>query len=551
MKRSAALVPVAFLMALAGCVDGGTPATVADVGSPPSQGMKPLRELAGSKPNIILILADDMGWSDLGSYGSEIATPVLDRLAREGLQFTQFTNTSKCFPSRASLMTGLYPQQVGKDRSSNTRMVGGATFAESLKRAGYHTYMVGKHHGIENPIERGFDHYRGLRDGAGNYFNPGTTARPGEPEPARKEKEGRVWCFEGNCAKGYKPDNPHFYTTDAFTDWSIEYLREAMADGAPYFLYLAYTAPHDPLQAPEEARAPYRGKFDAGYARAADKRWENLRRLKLVDERYPRPSPMYRDWDRLSAEEKADQTARMEIYAAMVHRLDEQIGRIVAFLEANGALDNTLILFMSDNGSSAELVRQGKTGREIGSEYPVGSVGRWASLGADWAEVSNTPFRYYKNDSYQGGTASPMIVHWPRALGLESRRVEAPSNLIDIHPTLLSLAGLSYVPVADANGRTTPLPGVSLLPLFEGKRALVRPRPIFNRWQRGRSVRDGDWKLVSMASEGQAEDGKWELYNLARDRTETRNLAMQHPEIVARLSRAYDAWLKEVSKPGK
>ncbi len=542
MSRRAGLLAGLLIALLSACADDRRPAAVAD-SRPTSESKAPL---AGSRPNIIIILADDMGWSDLGAYGSEIPTPNIDRLAREGLQFTQFTNTSKCFPSRASLMTGLYAQQVGKDKSSNTRMVGGTTFAESLRRAGYRTYMVGKHHGIENPIERGFDHYIGLRDGAVNYFNPSAQARPGEPEPARKEKDARVWCFEKNCVKGFMPDNPKFYATDAFTDWSLAYLREAIADPAPYLLYLAYNAPHDPLMAPEEERALFRGKYDRGYARAANQRWANLRRLGLIDARYPRPSSMHRDWDKMTSAERADQAVRMEIYAAMIHRLDAQIGRIIAFLEKNNALDNTLILFMSDNGSSAELVL--KKGHEIGAQYPVGSVGRWASLGGDWAEVSNTPFRYWKNDSFQGGTASPMIVHWPRGLGKTNRRVDAPSNLIDIHPTLLALAGLSYIPVADATGRTPALPGVSLLPLFEGQREVPRPRPIFNLWQFSRSVRDGDWKLVSRVTEGPAEAGRWQLYNLATDRTETHDLAAQRPDIVARLAREYDLWLAEVSK---
>lgn len=547
MKR--AVLPFAFLAALAGCAANGGPAPSPN---PVTRSMAPSQQsLAGSRPNIIVILADDMGWSDLGAYGSEIATPVLDRLAGEGLQFTQFTNTSKCFPSRASLLTGLYPQQVNRAESSDTRMVGGTTFAESLKLAGYRTYMVGKHHSLENPIERGFDHYVGLRDGASNYFNPGTAARPGEPAPAAKEKQGRVWCFEERCQRGYKPAEANFYVTDAFTDWSLRYLSEAVDQNAPYLLYLAYTAPHDPLQAPDEARAPYRGKFDGGYAAAAERRWNRLKRLGLVDDRYPRPSPMYRDWAGMSAAARADQVARMETYAAMVHRLDQQIGRIIAFLEAKDALDNTLIVFMSDNGSSAELVTADKSGREIGDQYPVGSVGRWASLGADWAEVSNTPFRYYKNDSYQGGTASPMIVHWPAAFGKRHRRVEMPSNLIDIHPTLLELSGAPYVPRADANGRSLPLPGVSLVPLLEGKPAVTRRQPIFNRWRWSRSVRDGDWKLVSIVPKGKAEDGKWELYNLANDRTETRDLSARHPRIVARLAAEYDAWLKQVAGPQK
>jgi len=533
----------AALFTLSACANDKWPRAAAD-----RDAVRSPTALAGSRPNIIVILADDMGWSDLGAYGSEISTPVLDRLAREGLQFTQFTNTSKCFPSRATLLTGLYAQQVNKDKSSDTRMVGGSTFAESLRRAGYQTYMVGKHHSLENPIERGFDHYAGLRDGASNYLNPGTTARPGESEPAQKDKAGRVWCFDAQCARGYRTDDPNFYVTDAFTDWSIKYLRQAMASKAPYLLYLAYTAPHDPLMAPEESRAHYRGKFDAGYAAVANKRWERLRRLGLIDKRYPRPTPMYRDWAKLSAAQKADETARMEIYAAMVHRLDQQIGRIIAFLEANHQLDNTLIMFMSDNGSSAEVVTEDKSDHDIGSQYPIGSVGRWASLLSDWAEVSNTPFRYYKNDSFQGGTASPLIVHWPSAIGSRHRQVDAYANLIDIHPTLLQLAGVPYVPVPDATGRTPALPGTSLLPLFEGQRTVARTRPIFNRWRWSRSVRDGDWKLVSIVPEGSAEDGKWELYNMAEDRTETRNLAARHPEIVARLAREYDNWLAEVSK---
>ncbi len=546
MRRLVLSSAALLIAALPACSASYQPVTMADSGPGFEANRRPT--LAGSRPNIIIILADDMGWSDLGAYGSEIPTPNIDRLAREGLQFTQFTNTSKCFPSRATLLTGLYPQQVGKDKSSNTRMIGGTTFAESLRRAGYRTYMVGKHHGNENMLERGFDHYVGLRDGAANYFNPSTQARPGEPEPARKLKEGRVWCFEKKCAKGYLPEDPNYYTTNAFTDWSLAYLRQAMADKAPYLLYIAYTAPHDPLQAPEEERALFSGKYDQGYARAADQRWANLRRLGLIDSRYPRPTSMHRDWSKMTPAERADQAARMETYAAMIHRLDSQIGRIIAFLEERGALENTLILFMSDNGSSAELVREANTDHEIGAQYPIGTVGRWASLGPDWAEVSNTPFRYWKNDSYQGGTASPMIVHWPRALGNENRRVDAPANLIDIHPTLLALAGLSYIRVPDATGRKSPLPGVSLLPLFEGQRTVARPRPIFNLWQYSRSVRDGDWKLVSRVTEGPAANGKWELYNLASDRTETHDLATQHPEIVARLAREYDVWVSQVSK---
>jgi arylsulfatase len=499
-----------------------------------------------ANPDIVVILVDDLGFSDIGAYGSEIATPNIDALAENGLRFVDFHNTAKCFPSRAALLTGLYAQQVNRGSKARTPMIGGVTIAESLKAAGYATFMVGKHHSIENPITRGFDRYYGLRDGAANFFNPGVAARPGEPEPARKVKDGRWWCFDADCRQGYAPPQADFYATDAFTDWAIDYLTSA--EDAPYFLYLAYTAPHDPLHAPEENVRKFEGKYDDGYQAIADARDERQRAMGLIDQRYPRPDAQWRDWRALSDAERDDQTRRMEVYAGMIDRLDENIGRLIDAIKARGRFDNTLILFLSDNGASAELVRaRPQAADEIGAEHPIGSVGRWASLGPDWAGVANTPFRFYKNYSYNGGTTTPMIAHWPAGVANAGRIVETPAHLIDLHPTLLGVIGRDFDPTLGPDGAAPMLEGVDLSVELRGEGAADRAGFIFNRWNNGRSVRGGRWKLVSHIDEGGAEAGAWALYDMSVDRTETRNVAAAHPDIVNEMAAAYDAWRARVS----
>lgn len=505
---------------------------------------------AEPRPDIVLILVDDLGWSDLGAFGGEIATPKLDELAEQGLRFTQFHTTAKCFPSRGALLTGLYPEQVGMDESPFSRIETGVTIAEALGPAGYRTYMVGKHHAVDNPVDRGFDRYVGLRDGASNHFNPGLTARPGEPPPARKRgraRDGRWFCFDRDCIQGYTPEDPDYYSTDFYTDRAIEFVEEAADSTEPFFLYLAYQAPHDPLHAWPDDIDKYAAAYTDGFEAIAAKRYARMRELGVIDERYPRSAPTFQSWSAMSPEQKREASRTMAVYAAMTDRLDQNLGRLVATLQRLNRYDNTLILFTSDNGASAELVREGGSEVDIGVEHPIGTVGRWASLGADWANVSNTPFRYYKNHSHEGGSASPLIVHWPAAVRSPGRIVDANTHLIDLFPTLLAASGAAY-PTEQPDGKPPPpLEGMDLSPYFASNAVVERGKPVFHRWQRGRSVRTERWKLLSWAAPGQrSREGTWELYDMASDRTETVDVAAEHPEIVAELAAAYEAWIARV-----
>lgn len=482
------------------------------------------------RPNILFILADDLGYSDLSPYGSEIDTPTLQRLADNGMRFTLMHNTSKCFPSRAELLTGTYAQQANMHDEpgefENTVMVG-----EVLKRVGYRTLFVGKHHGTDNPHNWGFDHYWGLRDGAANYFNPGEQ-RPFDPgPPAQKDwAYPRTFVFDDSVAAPFTPEKG-YYGTDTWTDWSLELLRRYESEDRPFFLYLSYQAPHDPLQAPEETVEKYEGAYDEGYAAIRDARYNRLLTSGLLDEEtYPLSESTHREWSALSPEEKADQTRRMEIYAAMIDRMDQNIGRIVEYLETRGELKNTHIMFASDNGASAEVVKIG--------DGPIGSVTRWASLGEDWANVSNTPFRYYKNYSYQGGVATPFIVHWPGVVSPGST-THFVSRFLDLMPTLVHLTGAEY-PDEYKNHEVVEMQGRSLLPIFEGQE-MDREGPLFWKWDDGRAIYDDGWKLVR---EG---DRTWELYHLFEDRSETQNRAPQRPSLVKDLESSWLQWYKDTA----
>ncbi|MEX0772976.1 MAG: arylsulfatase [Balneolales bacterium] len=476
------------------------------------------------QPNIVFILADDMGYSDIGAYGAEIETPNLDRMAENGIRFTQMHNTGKCFTSRAVLLTGLYAQQVDMHESPDN-FRNSVMFGQVLKDAGYRTLFVGKHHGTDNPYEWGFDHYWGMRDGATSYFNPGLQ-RPGEPKPAQKRYGQRVFAFDDSLMQPYTPPKD-YYATDTWTDWSLELLSRYEDEQDPFLLYLSYQAPHDPLHAPEEDIAKYEGVYEVGYEKIAHARHQ--RQMDLLDERYPLSDPTYRDWETLSDSVQADQVRRMQVYAAMIDRMDQNIGRLIDYLEERGELDNTLFMFTSDNGASAEVV-------EIG-DGPIGSMTRWASLGEDWANVANTPFRFFKNYSHQGGIATPFIAHWPAGIPEGGRVDHTQAHFIDIMPTLVELSGADY-PETYKGDLVPPMVGVSLVPLMKNE-PIQRENPLYYDWRNGSAIQTEQWKLVRLEQE-------WELYNMQNDRTETTDLSREHPQIHEQLKTEWQQWSREV-----
>lgn len=482
-------------------------------------------------PNIVLILADDLGYSDIGCFGGEIATPNIDSLAQQGIRFTQAYNTSKCFPSRAALLTGVYAQQCGFGDTFRNPIRNAMTLGEALQQVGYRTYWSGKHHGMENPETRGFDKFYGLRDGASNHFNPGNR-RLGEPEPAKKaDRPPRVWRKDGETYAPYTPEDRDFYTTDAFTDYALDWLGNHDTAKAPFFLYLAYTAPHDPLMAWPEDIAKYEGAYDRGYEAVREARFEKQRQLGIFGDQYALPKASHRDWETLSDFEKSEEIRRMEVYAAMIDRMDQNIGRVLSRLEDMGVRENTLILFASDNGASAEVV-------EINPAGTIGSIDRWTSLGRDWANVSNTPLRFFKNDSYEGGIRTPLVAHWPKGIGTAMRMTDTPVHFIDFMATFVDLADAPY-PDTFKGDALTPLQGRSLVPVFRGASQLSQ-RPLYWEWSEGKAIRLGDWKLVS--------DGEsWELYNLGDDPVEAYNLAEQEQEISAALSTLHDLWSNSIN----
>ncbi len=447
-------------------------------------------EKGEKQPNIILISADDLGWSDIGCYGSEVETPNLDKLANEGMRFTRFHNTAKCFPSRACLLTGVYAQQNGYSKTFKNPITNAVTLGEVLRGAGYRTLWSGKHHGLENPYTRGFDRYYGLKDGACNYFNPGIQ-REGEGAPARKgtpgQKTKRNWCIDDKIYTPYTPAEKDFYTTDYFTNYALGWLDEYQQEEKPFFLYLAYNAPHDPLMAWPEDIARYKGKFDDGYEKIRMKRYKKQLAMGLIDSDYKLSEATHSSWDELSDTIKAVECKKMEVYAAMIDRMDQNIGRVLAKLKEIGKDENTLIIFVSDNGASAEMVN-------ISDDYgEIGSLTRWASLGENWANVGNTPFRYYKNFSFEGGINTPLIAHWPGKIKSNSFS-NFPGHFIDMMSTMVDIAGAEYP--TQFNGQTiTPMQGESLLAVFKGK-DVQREKPVFWEWRNGQAVYHNSWKIV-------------------------------------------------------
>jgi arylsulfatase A-like enzyme len=468
------------------------------------------------RPNILIVLVDDMGFSDIGCYGGEIKTPNLDALAENGIRYTAMRNTAKCYPTRASLMTGHYFQRTDRD-FFNT-----ATIGEALRPAGYHTYWSGKQHAVFLPTTRGFDRFYGLVGGACNFWNPGGTPRPGETEAARKSSAS--WVVDGEFRKDYSPQNKNWYATDAITNTALDWLKDT-DDGKPFFLYLAYTAPHYPLHAWPEDIKKYEGMYDAGYKRQLEMGLFTEETAPLSDATPKIP------WNELSVEEKKKEIRRMEIYAAMIDRVDQNLGRVFDQLKATGKFENTLVLFLSDNGACAEQ----PTKFEGDTSGDMGGVNSFPTVGPSWANVSNTPFRFYKKDSYEGGINTPMIAHWPKGIQQKGAFSRETCHLIDILPTCVELAGATFPgesPTPDIN----PPDGVSLSPSFSGI-PIHRAKPLFWEFGGGAAVQESNMKLVRKKT--------WELYDLSKDRTETVNLASKQPELAAKMEADWNAWFTE------
>lgn len=444
-------------------------------------------------------MADDLGFADLGCYGSEIDTPNLDALAADGLRFTQFYNTAKCHSSRVSLLTGLYCDQAGGATLSR-----GATIGEVLSDAGYYTAMVGKWHLQDQPTDFGFQRYWGHLSGATNFFTGDNTFR----------LNGSVW----NVPKSH--NGRPFYTTNVITDFALEFMDEATKEDRPFLLYAAFNAPHYPLQAPEEAVRKYEGRYDRGWDILRAERHSRQLKSGLLPEKWklsPRPDHVPA-WNSLSTADRQWEADRMEVFAAMVDILDQNIGRLVDFLKSKNILDNTLILFCSDNGACPfERTR----GRHL---KPWNPKSYW-TYDASWAHVGNTPFRLYKQNQHEGGISSPLIVHWPAGLKTEPGAItRQPGHLIDFMATLVDLTGATY-PEQVGNRQIDPLQGKSLKPIFEGHQRVPHDTLYFH-FGTDRALRQGPWKLVS------AKLGRWELFHLGDDRTELNDLSSREPQRV-------------------
>ncbi|MCP4854918.1 MAG: arylsulfatase [Fuerstiella sp.] len=459
--------------------------------------------IAGDRPNVLIIMVDDLGFSDIGCYGSEIETPNLDRLASSGLRFSQFYNTAKCHSSRISLLTGCYALQAGNMDMSNA-----VTSAEVLKQAGYTTLMTGKWHLKKQPTDFGFDRYFGHLSGACNYFKGDNTFR----------LNGQPW----------KVPNKGFYTTVADVDFGIKFLQEARKTDRPWYLYVAFNAPHAPLQPLEVDYRKYMGRYDTGWDTVRATRLKKQAKLDIFGKSVtPSPRPQHIPaWDTLSEKRRDFETKRMMALAGMIDRVDQEVGRLVKNLEEAGELDNTMLLFVSDNGACPYDRRS-----DSAEADPFTGETRWGDS-TGWAWARNSPFRYYKQNQFEGGIGSPAIVHWPAGLKTKPGAiVHTPAHLVDVLPTIAEL-GKARIPTTWPEREVRPISGVSLVPILKGQ-PLNRSAPIHLLFGDDRGLRDGDWKAVSFKRQ------PWELYNIASDRTEISNVASAHPERMAAMVRQW------------
>jgi len=474
------------------------------------------------RPNIVLIMADDMGYSDIGCYGGEVKTPALDRLGAGGLRFTQFYNNAKCGPTRASLLTGLYSQQVGV-----SRMERGVTIAEVLRQAGYRTLMTGKWHQASIPVKRGFDRYFGLCDGCCNFFNPGPR-REGEPAPGRK-RFPRRWAVDDKEYRPYKVPDKDFYTTDAFTDYALKYLDQYGKEAKPFFLYVAYTAPHYPLHAWPGDIAKYKGKYMIGWDELRKRRHKRMIDMGLISAKWAMSPRDSRSPEWAGVKDKPAWDLKMAVYAAMIDRMDQNIARLMAKIKAIGAEDNTLVLFLADNGGCAESVNNTP-------KIPPGPVESYRTVELPWANASNTPFRKFKSWDHEGGISTPLIAYWPGVITKGGKLTHQVGHIIDVMATCVELSGAKY-PRTFAGRGILPLEGKSLAPIFRGQ-TRTGHEAIFWQFGRCRAVRQGKYKAVKVSK------GPWQLYDMEADRTEQNDLAEKNPDKAAELARMWDGWAK-------
>jgi arylsulfatase A-like enzyme len=518
-------------------------------------------------PSFIVVLSDDMGYSDLGCYGGEIRTPNLDALAQNGLRFTQFYNTARCCPTRASLLSGLYPHQAGIGHMMDDKKKPGytgnlntscRTIAEVLKPAGYRNYATGKWHVTRHataegpkhnwPLQRGFDRFYGTIHGAGSFYDPSSLVRDDTMISPYADPE-------------YKPKT--YYYTDAIADHAVRFLAEHARDHSdqPFFLYVAFTAAHWPMHALPEDIAKYKGMYDGGYEEIRRARFARSSKLGVIDSTQTMTKGA-KSWS--DVDNKPWEAACMEVYAAMVDRMDQGIGKMIQELKRTGQLENTLIFYLQDNGGCAENIGRtgnkqhpniprpssppleplkntdfaaaGSTPSQTRDGYPVrmgdqvipGPDDTYIAYGEGWANVSNTPFREYKHWVHEGGISTPLIAHWPRGISSKGELRNQPGHLIDIAATCLDLSGAQYPTSA------TPLEGRSLRPAFANRP--IEREAIFWEHEGNRAVRKGDWKLVAKHAQN------WELYNIAKDRVESNNLAASEPEIFDELKKLYDSY---------
>ena len=533
---------------------------------------------AQTRPNIIYIMSDDMGYSDIGCYGSEIDTPNLNQLAADGLRFTQFYNTARCCPTRACLLSGLYPHQAGVGHMMSDSGVDGyrgelnrqcVTIAEVLKTTGYKTYMSGKWHVTKHikpeseveksnwPRQRGFDRFYGTIHGAGSFYDPNSLTRDNELISPFDDPE-------------YQPQEG-FYYTDAIADHASRFVREHHynASDSPFFMYVSFTAAHWPMHARERDISKYTGKYSAGYDAIRAARYERMLELGVIDKDATVNWPLEDSWK--ETEHLQWDIRNMEVYAAMIDSMDQGIGRLLNALKETGQYENTLILFFQDNGGCAEnygrndkaseradgptleplaadYLQENMEPKQTRDGYPIrkgkgvmsGPADTYIGYGKGWASVSNTPFREYKHWVHEGGISSPLIAHWPQRISHHGELEHTPTHLIDLMATAVDVGGADYPKTFHNGQQIKPMEGKSLLPLFQGIE--LESRTLFWEHEGNRAVRDGSMKLVAKGSAG-----PWELYDIDQDRSEQTDLAPDRPELVAQLAEKWQAWAERAN----